>query len=330
MAALSALPSVADALAATAGIAPERARGVLTAALLVAALALRAPLARALTRLPGRPLGPNATGPLVPSQPGPVRTHRATGLQAEGLRVAYGAVLALDGVDLDLRAGQVHALIGPNGSGKSTLLRVLAGDLVPEAGEVRVDGRPVAPTNADRVRAGVARTPQTTVTLARQPPGRQTAVGARAGAPAGSVLRGLLATPASRVEADRRSAVVTRALQSCGLAAVADVDPARLAVGEQRLLQIARVVATGAGVLLLDEPAAGMTAQERTRLVEVLRGLARSGYAVLLVEHDVRLVTAVADTVTVLDAGRVLASGPPAEVRADPAVRRAYLGDLSG
>lgn len=330
VAALSALPSVADAVAGTAGIAPERARGVLTAALLVAALALRAPLGRALTRLPGRrvgagPVGPPSTGP----DPEPVR--RATRLEAEGLRVAYGAVLALDGVDLALHGGQVHALIGPNGSGKSTLLRVLAGDLAPDAGGVRVDGRPVGPTTVARVRAGVARTPQATVTLARLSPARQVAVGARAGAPAGSVvLRGLLATPAARVEADRGRAVVRGALASCGLDGVAGVDPARLTVGEQRLLQIARVVATGAGVLLLDEPAAGMTAQERTRLVEVLRGLARTGFAVLLVEHDVRLVSAVADLVTVLDAGRVLASGPPAAVRVDPAVQRAYLGDLSG
>ena len=116
------------------------------------------------------------------------------------------------------------------------------------------------------------------------------------------------------------------ALRRTGLTHVADADPATLTVGEQRLLQVARAVATGASVLLLDEPAAGTTAGERARLVEVLRGLAGAGLAVLLVEHDMRLVGAVADRVTVLSAGRRLASGRPAQVRADPAVQRAYLG----
>jgi ABC-type branched-subunit amino acid transport system ATPase component len=115
-------------------------------------------------------------------------------------------------------------------------------------------------------------------------------------------------------------------LRESRLAAVADTDPAALTVGEQHLLQIARALGTGAQVLLLDEPAAGMTPDERGRLRHVLRRLAGNGHAVLLVEHDMRLVNAVADHVTVLDAGQVIATGRPDEIRADPAVRRAYLG----
>jgi ABC-type branched-subunit amino acid transport system ATPase component len=119
---------------------------------------------------------------------------------------------------------------------------------------------------------------------------------------------------------------VTAALRSTGLSGVAGRDPRALTVGEQRLLQVARVVATGAQVLLLDEPAAGMTAAERALLAQVLRRLAGNGSAVLLVEHDMRLVGEVADRVTVLDRGRVLAVGRPEQVREDPAVRAAYLG----
>jgi len=250
-------------------------------------------------------------------------------LRAHQVRYSYGAVQALDGAGITLRAGEVHALVGPNGSGKSTLLKVLAGDLAPQAGEVEVAGVPQPVGTQERVLAGVARTPQRTVLLPRSTPERQVAVGARGGARApGAVLRHLLATPSSGQADATRDRVVAAALRATGLAGVAARDPRALTVGEQRLLQVARVVATGAQVLLLDEPAAGMTATERRRLAGVLRGLAGNGRAVLLVEHDMRLVGAVADRVTVLDRGRVLAVGRPEQVRADPAVRRAYLGSL--
>jgi branched-chain amino acid transport system permease protein len=176
------------------------------------------------------------------------------------------------------------------------------------------------------VQQGVARTPQRTVLLP-QPPREQVAVGARGPStvPA-AVLRDLLATPSARRRRGEVESVVTDALAGTGLAGLADADATRLPTGAQRLLQVARVTATGARVLLLDEPAAGMTPAEREALVPVLRGLARNGAAVLVVEHDMRLVGAVADRLTVLDRGRVLATGEPDRVRADPAVRRAYLG----
>jgi branched-chain amino acid transport system permease protein len=317
---LTALPPVADVLAVGVGADPERARGVLTAALLVLVLALR--------RLLVRPSRAANRASLVAPPPVASGPARPVLLRAESLSASYDGVVALDGAALALRGGEVHALVGPNGSGKSTLLRCLAGEL--DVGLVQVAGvRHVARTVQDRVLAGVVRTPQPTVVLPRINPERQVGVGARGGSRSSQVvLRHLLATPSSRLAERRRAVVVAAALSATGLAHVRGVDPSRLTVGEQRLLQVARAVATGARVLLLDEPAAGMTGDERRQLRAVLRTLAGNGAAVLLVEHDMRLVGQVADQVTVLDAGRVLATGRPDQVRADPAVRRAYLGSV--
>ena len=141
-----------------------------------------------------------------------------------------------------------------------------------------------------------------------------------------AALRQVLATPRSAREAERVRAVVAAALRGTGLEGVATTDPARLTVGERQLLQVARVIATGPSVFLFDEAAAGMTGAERQRLREVLRWLAASGAAVLIVEHDMGFVGAVANYVYVLDAGRIIATGPPERVRAEPLVREVYLG----
>lgn len=333
VAVLTALPEVADVLSEAAGLAPERVRGVLTAALLLAVLAVtRGWGARAAAARGTRPLGGPAWGAPAAAASGdraPATLWRPVLLRATGVAHAYGAVQALGGVDLLLRGGEVHALVGPNGSGKTTLLDVLAGELTPRAGAVEVAGHPAPAGPERRVLAGVARTPQRTVVPAGSTPRRQVAIGARGGMPGpGAVIRHLLATPGSRDAAVARERVVARALDRTGLADRADDDPRALPVGAQRLLQVARATATGAQVLLLDEPAAGMTAAERAHLAAVLRDLAGNGHAVLLVEHDMRLVSAVADRVTVLDRGQVLATGTPDQVRADPAVRSAYLGTM--
>lgn len=163
--------------------------------------------------------------------------------------------------------------------------------------------------------------------LAGLSPVQQVALGVRGGAVwPQAVLRQLLGTPRSRLQTAQLRAAAAGALQALGLSHLADLDPAQLTTGERQLLQVARAVATGAPVLLFDEPAAGMTAAERSVLQRVLRDLADGGAAVLIVEHDLRLVAAVADQITVLDAGRVLASGDAASVRADPAAREALLG----
>ena len=252
-----------------------------------------------------------------------------------GVGVDFGAVRALDGVDLELRPAEVHALVGPNGSGKTTALRVLAGVVRPATGSVEVRGEQASPagTAAPRVRGGVVRTPQHTAMLPSVAARCQVAVGARAHErhpfPG---LRHLLAAPSAQAEAEQRTVHVDAALRAAGLdhltAAGADVSGEELDSAEQRLLQLARAVATGAPALLLDEPAAGMSAPERERLGQTLRRLAGSGRGVLLVEHDMALVGRVADRVTVLAAGQVLATGTPEEIRRDPAVRRAYLGSV--
>jgi ABC-type branched-subunit amino acid transport system ATPase component len=255
----------------------------------------------------------------LPNRPG-------VSLELAHASVSYAGVTALDDVSLTLRGGQVHALVGPNGSGKSTLLEVLAGGL--DAGTVRLDGRPQRPGSVpDRVRAGVVRTPQQPIVLAGLSPAQQVALGARGGrAWPQAVLRQLAGTPGSRRQAAQLHGIVTGTLATLGLSHLAELDPARLTNGDRQLLQVARAAATGAPVLLFDEPAAGMSAAERGVLQDVLRGLAERGAAVLIVEHDLRLVSAVADRVTVLDAGRVLASGAASVVHADPAVRQALLG----
>jgi len=328
---LAALPSTSDALASAINVDPLRARAVLTAVLLVAAIATRSPVARLIRRLG---LTTVTTDVLTDdrSVPGVPTPHGPLLLQLRGVESSYGAVRVLDGVDLDLRAGEVHALIGPNGSGKSTALRVAAGVVPVDTGEVLIQSAP-APSRtgaADRVRAGVVRTLQRTVSLGDLAVATQVAVGARAGERAPQLgLRELLGTPAANGVAAARASVVGDALRLLGLSGRTSQPMTSLDSAEQRLLQLARAVATGAPALLVDEPAAGMSAEQRRRLGDVLRALADSGRGVLLVEHDLRLVGRVADRVTVLAEGRVLARGSPDDVRRDEHVRRAYLGDSS-
>ena len=303
---------------------PDQGRGVglLTALLLVAALALRDPVRSRLPRLrlPER-RGKDrlwAIGLFVPGLP---RAGEVV-LEARGLRKRYGGLPALDGVDLTLRAGEVHALLGPNGSGKTTLLRALAGAVRPDEGTVIVAGRDVTALGQEgRVRAGVARTFQDTVLFPELTVRQHVEVGSRALVPA-RTWRPLLGVPSAR-----RDWLAVRALASEHLADLdPDALPSALPYGDQRMLQVLRAAATGASCLLLDEPAAGMSAAETARLAALLRDLAGNGHAVLVVEHNVRFVAAVADTATVLASGRVLAHGTVDEVRADPAVREAYLG----
>jgi branched-chain amino acid transport system permease protein len=255
----------------------------------------------------------------VTDQPPPFFDGAA--LAATDIAVAFGGIQALDGVSLDVAAGACHAVIGPNGSGKTTLLRVLAGTVEPDRGTVRLGGYQ-APA-ADRRRLGLARTLQrplatTTLTvldavLAGTEPARRT-----------GAVRALLATPHAR--ADQRRAR-GRAHQAMRLVGLGDGPVTRLDGAERRLLQLAQALAGGARVLLLDEPSAGMADAEQDRLAHVLQTLAEAGLTLVVVEHNLRLVGGLAQRVTVLDAGRVLAEGTPAEVLADAAVRTAYLGE---
>lgn len=338
---LAALPSTSDNLASAMGVDALRVRAVLTATLLVAALVLRRPAAdvvrRLAARLPESLRERFAGAPRVTTaydDPADATTTKVppgeSVLRMRGVHVHYSGVVALAGLDLLVRAGEIHALVGPNGSGKSTVLRVATGVLEPSAGSVSVRHERPAPragAAAPRVQAGVVRTTQRTSLLGDLPADVQAAVGARAQERVSYAgLRHLVATPAARALTRRRRRVTARSLTAVGLDGVGTIPADRLANADQRLLQVARALATGAPALLLDEPAAGMAAAERRRLAHVLRRLADDGYGVLVVEHDMALVGTVADRVTVLDAGRVIASGSFAEIQRDPAVRKAYLG----
>jgi branched-chain amino acid transport system ATP-binding protein len=242
-------------------------------------------------------------------------------LKIEGLAKHFGGLAAVSDVSLDLAMGEVHAVIGPNGAGKSTLINLLSGDLVPSDGRVRYEGRDIAGLSADRIaRLGIGRSYQKTnifldFTVFEN---CRLAAQARIGR-LGGFFR-----PARRYAEVNEHA--RRALALAGLDGRADTLAAALSHGEQRQLEIAMTLATSPRVLLLDEPLAGMGAEEAERMVALIRTLA-ADHAVLLVEHDMDAVFSVAARLTVMVNGRVLESGAPAEVRRSKAVQEAYLGE---
>ncbi|HVE64110.1 MAG TPA: ATP-binding cassette domain-containing protein [Mycobacteriales bacterium] len=341
---LVALPSVADLLSGTAEFSVERSRGMVTAALLVAVLALREPVVRRVRaarpdvdvadRGEGRPpalaepdSSPDPGGRAEVSAPSQQPAEAAAVLEARGLHHSYGELVVLAGVDLAVRAGEVHALVGPNGSGKTTTLRLLAGALAVQRGQVECAGRDVTGQGQrDRVRSGIVRTFQQTALFPGLSVLDHLRAGARGTERGGGVWRALLRTPSWQAAALRSDAVVKDLLGRSGLVACAPAQPEELTHGEQRLLQVVRAAAAQPLVVLLDEPAAGMSKEELHRLRDLVRDLAGNGMAVLLVEHDMRFVAAVADRMTVLAAGRVIATGRPDDVRRMSAVRAAYLG----
>ena len=242
-------------------------------------------------------------------------------LVAEHLRKQFGGVVATDDVGLTVDDGEIHAVIGPNGAGKTTLIGQLAGDLHPDAGTIRFAGDDVTALSAPaRSQRGLARSFQIT-----------------------SIFRDftVLDNAALAVQAHRGSSFhfwrnarrdpqlrepAREALAAVGLGGRADSVAGELAHGEQRQLEIAMALATRPKLLLLDEPMAGMGREDGERMVGLLRGL-KAGHGVLLVEHDMDAVFALADRITVLVYGRVIASGSPHAIRNDPRVIEAYLGD---
>lgn len=242
-------------------------------------------------------------------------------LLLSGVRKAFGALKVTDGVSLSVRPGELHALIGPNGAGKTTLVHQISGMLRPDGGTIRFRGADItALTPEKRARAGLARTFQITSTIASLSVLENVAlsVQARAGHPLA------LFRNAARDESLNRPAWA--ALESVALSERAHVLAGRLSHGEKRALEIAMALTLEPAAILLDEPLAGVGREEGERLIGLLKSL-KGRYAMLLVEHDMEAVFALADTVTVLVYGRVIASGDPATVRADPAVREAYLGE---
>jgi branched-chain amino acid transport system ATP-binding protein len=245
-------------------------------------------------------------------------------LRIELLSRRFGGLAALSDVSLDLHGGGVHALIGPNGAGKTTLINLLSGDLAPSGGSVRFAGRDIAGLAPERIaRLGIARLYQKTNIFAEFPAFEncRLAAQARLGKPL-SVLRPAYTYREINEAAERALALVELDARSKDAALT-------LSHGEQRQLEIAMTLATAPGVLLLDEPLAGMGSEESRRMVALIARLA-ADHAILLVEHDMDAVFSVASVLTVMVDGRVLASGAPEAIRRNKAVQDAYLGTAEG
>ena len=241
-------------------------------------------------------------------------------LRTERLCKHFGGLVAVNDVSLEFFTDQIHAVIGPNGAGKTTLASLLSGDLPPTSGRIYLDGEDIAGLSADRIsQRGVGRSYQKTNIFLPFTVFENCRIAAQSRLPSSMrFIRSALAY------ADVVGAA-ERALAEVGLEERAQATAAALSHGEQRQLEIAMTLATRPRILLLDEPLAGMGGEESAHMVELLLRL-KQAHAMLLVEHDMDAVFALADRLTVMVEGRVLESGSPDEIRASAAVQEAYLG----
>jgi branched-chain amino acid transport system ATP-binding protein len=247
-------------------------------------------------------------------------------LEVRNVGISFGGLIALDDVSFNTHPGQIFAIIGPNGAGKTTLFNVISGAYRAQRGEILVSGEDITALQPNkRAERGIQRTFQNLQTFDTMTALENVMVGYHLRQRTG-FLSAVLGLPA--VAAERRAAT-ERAMALLELMSLQDLHTVRagdLAYGQQKRLEIARALAADPTFLLLDEPAAGLNPRETEDLAETIQALARNGLAVVLVEHDMRLVMSISDEVLVLNFGRQLARGTPKSVANDPAVIEAYLG----